>query len=179
MDLLIDAFEARPCLWDIGIKEYHLRDVKNKTYGELAEEMGISVVHIKTKWSTLRAQELRERAKEEKSKSGMGGAEVYVSAWQFMEKMRFVSQIKKTVSNDILIIALKVSVSSKLSSFHKLLKKTQSIPPLYPFSVFPRRRFSGGSSPSIKKWIRIPATAFFRTRSILNRFLFVIVLMLM
>ena len=29
VEVLIDHYEAKPCLWDISCKDYHLRDVKN------------------------------------------------------------------------------------------------------------------------------------------------------
>ena len=58
--------------------------------------MDIPVLDLKSKWNTLRIQELHERAKEEKSKSGMG---VTKSINQFgnlcVSKMRFVGQCKK------------------------------------------------------------------------------------
>ena len=56
----------------------------------ISEEMGIDADDIKAKWSSLRAQEVRERIKEEKTKTSMSSWEVYLSGWQFMLRIRFV-----------------------------------------------------------------------------------------
>ena len=99
IELLIDNFEDQPSLWDISTKDYHLRDVKNAALKKISDEMAIPVPDLKSKWNSLRTQELRERTKEEKSKSGMGADELYLSTWQFMDKMRFVGQCKKTAKS--------------------------------------------------------------------------------
>ena len=96
VELLIDNFEAQPSLWDVSLKEYHLRD---GAFKKISEDMDIPVPELRAKWNSLRSQELRERTKEEKSKSGMGADELYQSNWQFMSKMRFVGQCKKTAKS--------------------------------------------------------------------------------
>ena len=99
VELLIEKFEAQPCLWDISLKEYHLRDGKNRAYSQISMELDIPVVDIKAKWCSLRAQLLRERTKQEKSKSGMACGELYRSNWRFYDRMKFVTKVKKTAKS--------------------------------------------------------------------------------
>ena len=65
----------------------------SRTASLLKGDYHVSVPELKAKWNSLCSQELRERTKEEKSKSAMGADELYQSNWQFMSKMRFVDQI--------------------------------------------------------------------------------------
>ena len=94
IERLIDLYEARPCLWDIADPTYSKRDVREKALSEIKEELGIEINTIKSKWNSLRAQHGRELAKESKTKSGQSTDDVYESSWPFMEKMRFVKQVK-------------------------------------------------------------------------------------
>ena len=96
---LIDLYEERPCLWDIAEKNYAKRDIKEKAISEISVELNIDIPTIKAKWNSLRAQHGRELAKENKTKSGQSTDEIYESSWPYMEKMRFVEQIKKTAKS--------------------------------------------------------------------------------
>ena len=75
---------------------YSKRDVREKALSGIKEELGIEINTIKSKWNSLRAQHGRELAKESKTKSGQSTDDVYEISWPFMEKMRFVEQVKKT-----------------------------------------------------------------------------------
>ena len=120
VELVIDLYEARPCLWDTSSNEYHLRPLKSKELMAVSDKMKIPVDDIKAKWCSLCSQELQERTKEEKSKSGMGASEVYNSSWQFMSKMRFVGQMKKTARSEstMNLITLTESEESETSDLH-------------------------------------------------------------
>ena len=60
IDTLIEILEERVCLWDVSCKAYHMRDKREKAYTEIKEALDISVVDIKTKITSLRAQLGRE-----------------------------------------------------------------------------------------------------------------------
>ena len=68
------------------------------------------ITAIKAKWDSLRAQHRRELAKENKTESGQSADDLYESSWQYMEKMRFVEQVKKTAQSTS---TLKLSESSR------------------------------------------------------------------
>ena len=70
IDTLIEMLEERVCLWDAYCKAYHIRDKREKAYTEIKEALDISVVDIKTKITSLRAQLGREINKVRKKKSG-------------------------------------------------------------------------------------------------------------
>ena len=128
--MLIDNFKAQPSLWDVSLKEYHLRDVKNGAFKEISEDMDISVPELKAKWNSLRSQELHERTKEEKSKSGMGADELYLSNWQFMSKMRFVGQCKKTAkSASTLKLSTIISGDDLFEIDHEIDHESIEVPP--------------------------------------------------
>ena len=99
VEQLIDLYEERVCLWDVSDKSYQKRDVKEKALAKISEIMGIDAAVIKAKWGSLRAQHGRELAKENRTKSGQSADDLYQSKWIFMEKMRFVEQIKKTMTS--------------------------------------------------------------------------------
>ena len=44
VDLLIDLFEAKSCLWDIFSRDYRNREMKAKAFEEISEELNISFV---------------------------------------------------------------------------------------------------------------------------------------
>ena len=84
IERLIDLYGARPCLWGIADPTYSKKGVRE-------------INTIKSKWNSLGAQQRRELAKESKTKSSQSTDDVYESSWPFMEKMRFVKRVKKTV----------------------------------------------------------------------------------
>ena len=69
----------------------------------------MEITAIKAKWNSLRAQHGRELAKENKTKSGQSANDLYESSCQYIEKMRFVEQVKKTAQSTS---TLKLSESS-------------------------------------------------------------------
>ena len=75
IDTLIEMLEERVCLWDVSCKAYHMRDKREKAYTEIKEALDISVVDIKTKITSLRAQLGREINKVRKKKSGQAATD--------------------------------------------------------------------------------------------------------
>ena len=106
VDKLIDLYEARPCLWDIADPK---RNVKEKALSEIKEQLGMEITAIKAKWNSLRAQHGKKLAKENKTKSGQSADDLYESSCKYMEKRRFVEQVKKTAQS---ASTLKLSESS-------------------------------------------------------------------
>ena len=90
IDTLIEMLEERVCLWDVSCKAYHMRDKREKAYTEIKEALDISVVDIKTKITSLRAQLGREINKVRKKKSGQAATDNYESNWVFWEKLQFL-----------------------------------------------------------------------------------------
>ena len=115
VDKLIDLYEARPCLWDIADPTYYKRNVKEKALSEIKEQLGMKVTAIKAKWNSLRAQHGRELAKENKTKSGQSADDLYESSWQYMEKMHFVEQVKKTAQSTSTLKLSESSFSAEVS----------------------------------------------------------------
>ena len=48
-DQLIDLLEKRFCLWDVSKKEYKLRNVIERAYKQMRDELGINIADIKAK----------------------------------------------------------------------------------------------------------------------------------
>ena len=94
IERLIDLYEARPFLWDIADPTYSKRDVIEKALSEIKEELGTEINTIKCKSNSLRSQHGRELAKKSKTKSAQSTDDICGSSWPFMEKMRFVEQVK-------------------------------------------------------------------------------------
>ena len=115
LDKLIDLYEARPCLWDIADPAYSKRNVKQKALSEIKEQLGMEITAIKAKWNSLRAQHGRELAKENKTKSCQSADDLYESSWQYMEKMRFVEQVKKTAQSTATLKLSESSLSAEVS----------------------------------------------------------------
>ena len=115
IDKLIDHYEARPCLWDTVDPTYSKRNVKEKAPSEIKEQLGMEITAIKAKWNSLRAQHGREAAKENKTKSGQSADDLYESSWQYMEKMRFVEQVKKTAQSTSTLTLSELSLSAEVS----------------------------------------------------------------
>ena len=115
VDTLIDLYEARPCLWDIADPTYSKRNVKEKALSEIKEQLGMEITAIKAKWNSLRAQHGRELAKENKTKSGQSADDLYESSWEYMEKMHFVEQVKKTAQTTSTLKLSESSLSAEVS----------------------------------------------------------------
>ena len=75
----------------------------------------MKITAIKAKWNSLRAQHGRELAKENKTKSGQIADDLYESSWQYMEKMRFVEQVKKTAQSTSTLKLSESSLSAEVS----------------------------------------------------------------
>lgn len=99
VEKLIELYEERPCLWDISDRSYSKRDVKEKALSEIKEELEVELSLIQAKWKSLRAQYGRELSKENKTKSGQSVDELYESSWTFMQKMKFVEQVRRTAKS--------------------------------------------------------------------------------
>ena len=69
VSMLINLLGERSSLWDVFIKYYSKRDVKDTTYKEMADVFGCNITSIKGKINNgLRAQYGREMAKVNKTK---------------------------------------------------------------------------------------------------------------
>ena len=115
VDKLINLYEARPCLWDIADPTYSKRNVKEKALSEIKEQLGMEITAIKAKWNSLRAQHGWQQAKENKTKSGQSAGDLYESSRQYMEKMRLVEQVKKTVQSTSTLKLSESSLSAEVS----------------------------------------------------------------
>ena len=75
----------------------------------------MEITAIKAKWNSLRAQHGRELAKENKTKSGQSADDLYESSWEYMEKMHFVEQVKKTAQTTSTLKLSESSLSAEVS----------------------------------------------------------------
>ena len=48
-DQLIDLLEKHFSFWDVSKKEHHLRNVRERAYEQMRDELGISIADIKAK----------------------------------------------------------------------------------------------------------------------------------
>ena len=115
VDKLINLYEARPFLWDMADPTYSKRNVKEKALSEIKEQLGMEITAIKTKWNSPRAQHRRELAKENKTKTGQSADDLYKTSSQYMEKMRFVEQVKKTAQSTSTLKLSELSLSAEVS----------------------------------------------------------------
>ena len=90
---LIDLLEERPCLWNIFEKSYHSRETREQGFEELQSTLNISMVDIKAKIVSLRAQLGREIAKTKATKSGQSLTDSYKSSWIFWERLQFLTPV--------------------------------------------------------------------------------------
>jgi len=87
IEMLITLYEERPCLWDLGHKDYMNRDGKEVAYSQIdlltSDKYDISREDYKNKWKIIRSQFMREQALERKKKSGQPTSDVYHSSWKW------------------------------------------------------------------------------------------------
>ena len=62
-DRLIDPLEENKCLWDVLCTEYHLKDMRERAYSLIEEELDISVSDIRNKIVGLTSQLAHDIAK--------------------------------------------------------------------------------------------------------------------
>ena len=99
--LLIETFEANPCLWDMDDATYSKRDVKELTWSNISKNLKTPISSIRSKMNTLRAQLSREVNKEQASQSGQSADELYYSTWTHYDKMKFlIPMLKVSKSRD-------------------------------------------------------------------------------
>ncbi|XP_067022957.1 uncharacterized protein [Acropora muricata] len=98
---LIDLLEERPCLWNIFEKSYHSRETREQGFEELQSTLNISMVDVKAKIVSLRAQLDREIAKTKATKSRQSLTDSCKSSWIFWEGLQFLTPVLKAgKSND-------------------------------------------------------------------------------
>ena len=114
---LIDAFQAKPCLYNTKHKSYHNRDLRRKAHVELSELTGfpgekyyiiqyhasnhvifcVMVIHIdlvkevEKKLRSIQVQYVREKQKSRKRKTGDGLEDVYISKWIHFKQLEFLN----------------------------------------------------------------------------------------
>ena len=70
IEMLITLYEERPCLWDVGHKDYMNRDSKEVAYSQIdllmSDKYDINREDYKNKWKIIRSQFMREQALERK-----------------------------------------------------------------------------------------------------------------
>lgn len=99
---LIEAYEARPDLWNPSRQKYHDRVLKQALLGEISTELNVPTTEITSKFHALRTQFNREVNKERTIKSGSSTDETYVSRWEYKSTLQFlqINAIEsRTVSN--------------------------------------------------------------------------------
>lgn len=85
----IDHYRSKECLWKINTEEYKNKNLKNKAYTELVDQLkcngmkDANVKMVKDKIQNIRRAVRKERAKVESSKrSGKGSDDIYTpSLW--------------------------------------------------------------------------------------------------
>ena len=87
---LIDLLEQKTFLWDVGTKEYHLKNKREKAYEEMRDALDIDVANIKAKIMSIRPQLGKELNKTKTKKSGQGVDENHKSNWVFWQKLQFL-----------------------------------------------------------------------------------------
>jgi len=92
---LIDLLEQNACLWDVFSKEYHLKDMRDKAYETMQEELDIPIADIKYKIIGRRSQLGREVAKANQKISGQGVRGNYKSTWIYWDKLQFLMPVIK------------------------------------------------------------------------------------
>ena len=94
IEMLITLYEERPCLWDVGHKEYMNRDSKEVAYSQIdllmTEKYDVSREDYKSKWKIIRSQFMREQALERRKKSGQPTSDVYHSSWKWYKMLKFL-----------------------------------------------------------------------------------------
>lgn len=92
--MVITLYEERPCLWDVGHKDYMNRDSKEVAYSQIdllmTEKYDMSRKDYKSKWKIIRSQLMREHALERKKKSGQQTSDVYHSSWKWYKMLKFL-----------------------------------------------------------------------------------------
>lgn len=81
---LIEAVEARECLWNVKSPFYHNQTKRRAAISEISSELHMPDEDIKKKIHTLRAQYSKERSKMKSSKSGLLSQKVhtrYLELW--------------------------------------------------------------------------------------------------
>ena len=89
---MIDLLEERPCLWNIFEKSYHSRETREQGFEELQSTLNISMVAVKAKKVSLRAQLGWEIAKTKAKKSGQSFTDSYKASWIFWERLQFLTR---------------------------------------------------------------------------------------
>ena len=94
IEVLITLCEERPCLWDVGHKDYMNRDIKEVAYSQIdlliSEKYHISREEYKSKWKIIRSPFMREQTLERKKKSGQPTRDVYHSSWKWYKMLKFL-----------------------------------------------------------------------------------------
>ncbi|XP_026471308.1 uncharacterized protein LOC113382174 [Ctenocephalides felis] len=94
---LIELVEARPELWNIRLKEYRNRNLKQQSLETIATSLNLGVKTVKDKIHNLRCQLNEHLRKMKKFKSGQGADERYKPKWEFFEAVKFMNiQINST-----------------------------------------------------------------------------------
>ena len=94
IEMLITLYEERLCLWDVGHKDYMIRDSKEVAYSQInslvSDKSDISCEDYKSKWRIIRSQFMREQALERKKKSGQPTSDVCRSSWKWYKMLKFL-----------------------------------------------------------------------------------------
>lgn len=90
LELLIEQFESKSCLWKTTCKEYKDRNARQRAICEIAGLLSFSSTDVKKKLRVLRNQYGNEKSKMKKVKSGDGTDDAYVTKWWLFTKLRFL-----------------------------------------------------------------------------------------
>lgn len=100
---LLVLLETRPAIWDMSLREYRLREVKDAAFNEIATEMNMPDDKVRKKVLSLRSAYMRELNQcQKRLKSGAGVDEVFGAVkWKFFSAMQFMYKTSRAV--DILV----------------------------------------------------------------------------
>lgn len=113
IEMLITLYEERPCLWDVGHKDYMNRDIKEVAYSQIDllmfDKYDISREDYKSKWKIIRSQFMREQVLERKKKSGQPMSVVYHSSWKWYKMLKFLVIVHNSTKGFDTMKAIKVT----------------------------------------------------------------------
>ncbi|KAH9631916.1 hypothetical protein HF086_013607 [Spodoptera exigua] len=97
VELLINAIQKRPTLWDKRNKSYHNRLLSHREWEAVAKIIGTTSEMTKKKWKNLRDTFSKELKKNPKPRSGTDADNEpkYTGTWLYIEAMSFFKVVLK------------------------------------------------------------------------------------
>lgn len=92
----LDLYKSMPCLWNVKIKDYNNRELKNKCYDKMIVKLRVidpdaNREKVVRKINVFRTNYKRDLKKLQKSKKSESGVQFESSLWYF-DKLRFLEE---------------------------------------------------------------------------------------